>query len=747
MSFKKKIFTATLFFFSLAPQPSFSFAENLADVFKELTCVKDVNQYYPAFLDGGLDLDQQDRFFNCVWGFLDAVVNKKIIFHTPERDHFTKHEIFKMFHILLEYEEEKARRLTNKLLFFKKFLIGGSIDTIKDQELSDLMNLMFDYKEAYYIIHKEIPVFKKLFRGERVNSGKTDKTLEQLRKTVLLLSRAYQRESVSYTIEDLSQYPSYMGWGDLKAKAFFTLLQNLFEGALFPQKEIEGEGWPVFVNVIRRSFDFLFYHNQYLLKDLTEMQFAYNSLLALEKFFSILSSNESLFLERGFPIRNLDNILKTSLDLLSAQRRSPAFLSHFEKDEGRIHFLTRTLFVLALSPPEQRVTAGNWEATESLVSFSFPDSKFHFFEDHFTEKSLPIDYFISSEKIQKIEAWIKDYKQGLLSIHHGFIEETAVEKDMDHWLDLFFGWGEEKQMIYGAFTESDNHSKMIHLLSYQAFLSLILSHYAPEGYFNSDSGELSSQEWRKIISDLSPFLAIAFGLDGFQESWRKSLEDLFLTADLFLNSSDINNGLSRKELLDLSIHLSSALSHSQKVFPELMSLCEERDFSNCVAVTLLDKEEMLSPYPRFKDYIFPVKRQEYEAHIQKVLSGLEKEGSSGGGLLELFFLIQLMELNYYRKIDSNLSFNLEFEELFVFADSLKERVFLNIPYLYSSNQALAFLLYSFQSKEIPFFTGDELEPVRFSHWYLNPQIRSSFYITPNDFHNLAFEFYHLSQRF
>ena len=116
MSFKKKVLIKIIIFYFLPF--SFSFGQNLAETFKELTCVKDLNRYYSYFVKGKLNLDQQDRVFNCVWGFLDAVVNKEIVTHTPDRDHFTKYEIFKMFHILFEYEEERSKQLTEKILFF-----------------------------------------------------------------------------------------------------------------------------------------------------------------------------------------------------------------------------------------------------------------------------------------------------------------------------------------------------------------------------------------------------------------------------------------------------------------------------------------------------------------------------------------------------------------------------------------------------------------------------------------------------
>ena len=717
--------------------------------FKKHTCVKDVSRYYPYFLDGKLGLKEQERFFNCIGGFLDAVVNKRIVFHTPSRDHFTRGEMFRLFHEILGYEREKANRLIDQILFLKKILVGGSIDKLRDQELSWLLRMTLDYRDAYHIIRRQIPVLKRLFKGKPISENQEKTASEQLRKTLLYLERAYKREKVFYTIEDISQYADYMGEADPKTQSLFLFLQNLLEGVVFPQKEIRGGNWLVFVHSIRRSFDLLFYYNRYLNKELNEIQLAYNSLSALDVFTNLLSSNEKLFLKKGFPLKNLDKMLKASLSILkpSSRASSQGLFSHFQ-DPVKLSFITRILTCFSLNRSGQKECSSNWEtADSSLVSFSFPDSRFRFFEDRIIKENKAFkNYFIDSQKIRNLKIAIHYYRRALLDINEGLTSSLATQKQMRHWLDIFFGWDKNKRIIFGSFKPSDNKSKMIHLLSYHSFLSLALAYHVPRDYFYFGEKELLFEDWLAIVSDLSPFFSVLLGVDGYKLSWRESAEDLFYTADLFLNSSDGNNALSAKELSDLFIHILSAAQQSQKVFSIVSDVCDSKRFLSCAVKTTIDHSQALSSYPRFKDHIFQVNKKKYQANMEKVLSGVKKTGNSFQ-FLELFFLIQLMEVNYYQRINTNVSFNLESSEILVFADQIKDKVRQNIPYLYNSDQALSYVMYAFKSGSIPFFTGSEFESIRFTHWHLNSKPHRSFISTPIRFHNLVFDFYHLYRRF
>ena len=769
--FKKVLCKALVCILLSSPFYSVAFNNN---IILETKCVKEIIiPLYPYVLKGEESptqsdiYSQSDIFFRCIKDLLELVAVKNYYIHPSERDHFIRREVFNWFHSRIGYDKEKSQLLTHRLLFIKKLLVGGSIDTIKDQELDQLYDLVDYYKEIYLVLHKEISVLKNLVQGKKINLEGKEKTLEQVEKdtleqvgkAVILLSRAYQSENVSYTVEDISKYSEYIkrySENDTTSlQALFTILQNLLQGSIYPHQEIQGKHWDVFVNVIHRSVGFLFHYNKYILKKQTEIQFAYNSLSSLNNFLSILSSNQELYFNQGFPIENIDNILHAVLQLFRSQGDSSLLLSGL-KDKKSIRYFTRSLFTFSLNPKNSHKGQADWDTEASHVRVSFKDYKFQFYEDQLTQQKKKSDsLFVSSEQIQSLNTWIDDYKSGIYDIFKGKEQQVAQYIGLEHWLSAFFGWNENNEIIYGEELDltglhySPNNSfKMLHFLGYRSFLSLLLNKYVSEDFFETDRAveELSEEQWDHFLSDLSPLFFVVFGQDGFPKSVKKSLQNLFTVADLFMNSSDVNGSLNRKELLDLSIHLISALKKSQKTFPFLLELCDTKmDFSKCVTKAFINEPEILQNYPRFKDYL-ETRKSLYEKHISNILKDLETD-SSPFALVELFFLIQVMETNYYRRINTNATPSLEFEELLVFSKSLTEKIRSSVPYLYNSEQALAFILYSFESQEIPFFTGDEFESLRFSHWYLNSKARSSFSVNPREFHTVGFEFYNLYKRF
>ncbi|MBC6415244.1 MAG: hypothetical protein GDA46_02500 [Bdellovibrionales bacterium] len=720
----------------------------------ESKCVKYINHYYPHFINGNLNQEGQDKWFRCLWSFLDAVVNKKILIHDSSRDHFTREEIFNLFHKLFEYGKVKSNRLTNQLLFIKKLLVGGSIDKLRDQELSHLFHLIHDengsndYRLAYFIIHKEIPTLRKLFRGEIVREKARDKALEQLRKTLIILERAYKRVQVSYSIEDISQYPKYMGMKDSKLQSLFLYLHHLLRGSVFPKKAIEGKDWSVFNHLILGNFELLFYINKYFNKKNNTIQITYNSLSVLEKFMELLSSNENLFLKRGFPVRNLDGILKASFSLIKSFVTSSNPLFSLFDDETKISLITRVLTCFSLNEKGKKECSIDWMTNDSsLVKISFPDSEFSFFKNYIQRKDKKTTYFISSKKIEKLKDWTISYRIDLFQIYDDFEKSVAIQRQFDHWLKNFFGWNEKKQMIFGNVQNlADNKFKTTHLLAYHSILSLLLSYHVPKAYFLGKT-DLKLQQWQSLLSDLTPLFFTFLDEGGYNLSWRDIAGNMFSIADLFLNSSDLSDTLSSRELLDLVIHLDASFQQAQKISSLISSICSSNNFLSCTVKTIIDHPEGLAPFPLLKRYITDFRRKKYEDNMKRLLFGLQKNKNSSLLLTELFFLLQVMEVNYYQRINTDLIFNLETHELLAFSDQFKERVYKQIPYIYNEDQGLSYIMYVFRTGSFPFFTGSEFETILFSNWYLKKRHKKDFEVSPSRFHNLVFDLHHLYKKY
>ena len=219
-----------------------------------------------------------------------------------------------MFHIYFEYDFDLSSHLTNKVFFIKKALIGGSINKLKDKELADFYKLVYDYQEIYFILHKQIPVFQKAFSEGpgAITPKQRKKALDQIRKSFILLERAYTRENIVYQIDDLYKYGEYLKKSQFveKSKIEFTkqnfwFLHNLLEGLFSPKKEIKKKDWQVVLSSLYKTISFFFYYKTYFVKDISSSEFVYRILEGMETFISTLRLAESQIAKTktGFPLK------------------------------------------------------------------------------------------------------------------------------------------------------------------------------------------------------------------------------------------------------------------------------------------------------------------------------------------------------------------------------------------------------------------------------------------------------------
>ena len=715
-----------------------------------------MKNYAPHLATGQLSKEQQQRFFHCVWGVLDLIVVKRMIVHDDSRDHFTREEIFRLFNTYFEYDEETSIKFRDFVFVVKKILVGGSIDQLKDKELATLFRLIYDYRDAYYIIHKQLPLLRNAGQlGHSLSEEQEERLLKKFKRSLLGLQEAYQRENVVYTLHDLNRYGEYLNTDKAQTHHIFALLQGLFEGVLFPQTKIQAQGWDTAFKMIYKGLNLYLYYKTHFKESLTAMEKRYVQLQSAQLFLDMISENP----DQGFPVKALDKILLSAVGLLEGQSPSlDRWLSRL-KNPNAIALITRSIVCFSLkrfsncgaetdsesSPELSQVQALQLQTSQAQASF--PDTEFSFSEGQLLQKDLDSPaLFLTPAQLQYIQQWLTSYQEGIQHIYYGWIEETALKHQFDHWLDPFFGWDAEGQLIFGSFDSRPSEQKSFWLLENQRVLSFFLGSYLPEDFFSSTQSRMSVKLWNQILSDFSPALSVLLGTPGQNSSIKQQANALFSLADQFLNSSDKDESLNSKELVDLSVHLFSALKQSQRLFQELSPLCQTEPISPCLAQKLLEDERLLSPYPRFQEYIFKQTWASYHEKIQSVLGDIEGSTFSSMDLLPLFFLIQLMETNYHL-LDSDQSFSLESRELLSLAHTFKNAVYVNIPYIHSEKQAVSYIMYSLKVGSIPFFTGSSEDPIKFSHWHLNPESRQPFSIIANDFHFLLFDLYNLYTKF
>ena len=713
-----------------------------------------MNRYYPYLIKGELNWERQKRFFHCFRGALDLIVNKKIFIHDSSRDYFTREEIFKLFHFYFEYSVEKSHRLAGQLLAVKRMLIGGSVDRLKDKELSAFYNLIYDYRDAYFVIHKQIPVFIRAFTDSSyiISPEQKNKSLSQLKKSFKLLESAYKRENITYPIQDIYLFGHYFKQAGLlederKADRSFSFFHHLIGGLVYPHKpEIKKDQWDLFFNAFYKTAELFLYYKTYFVEGLSGLKSSYARLESARLFLSLLDSGSA----GSFPLKNLDDLLSVLVSFFEEQTEGDTIQNIFSslKNKEVVRLFTRTLVCFSLKKAGSKADCSSeWKKDSSVVTVSFPDSQFQIFPDRIQARpSGSSKMFLSADIQAKLNQWIHDYKTDLFHLHQGAVNDTALRYQLDHWLDSFFSWDEGGRVKFGAFYPSDNKNKVYEMLNYKSFLSLFFSSYLPESYFSHEEKEISFDIWKDMVSQVSPLLVMLSGNQGYKPSWKKSFYDLFYIADSFLNSADKNERLSSRELIDLTVHLLSAVQNSQQAFDRVSDFCGSNLNRSCIASAVLKEPDILSVYPRFQKYIFSFKEPVYKEKILEVLGEFEPSAFTSFKLAPLFFLIQSMELNYHI-IDQDQSFNLESDELLLYSKRFTDDIMKQVPFVFNSNQALSYLMYSFKAGIIPFFTGSDFDTVHYTHWHLSSKRKQDFTITPNDFHLLVFDFYNLYKRF
>ena len=713
-----------------------------------------MQRYYPYLTEGKLNWTQQKRFFHCFRGVLDLIVNKEIFIHDSDRDYFTKEEVVKLFHLYFGYDVETSSRFAGQLLAIKRLLIGGSVDRLKDKELLALYRLSYDYRNFYFIIYKQIPVFLQAFNEASyvITPEQKTKSLLEIKEAFQLLESAYKRENIIYPIQDVYQFGDYLKQAGFlkearKTEESFSFLQNLLEGVFFPKEEIANEQWETFFTVFYKTIEWLLYYKTYFVEGLSDRESAYVKLESARLFFSLIPENQS------FPLNNLDEMLYILVSFFERKESESStagvrtFFSNLKNKEV-IRLFTRTLTCFSLNGSSSNGCSSEWGKDSSVITVSFSDSQFQIFSNTIQMElsSNSSRMFLDPRTKALLNNWINNYKSALFDLHHGDFELIANRYQLDHWLEPFFEWREEGEIRFGSFYPSDNKNKTYHLLNYQAFLSLLFSSYLPDSYFVDNESGLSFKVWKNMVAQVSPLLALLGGNEGYKPAWKKSFYDLFSIADTFLNSSNRDQHVSSRELIDLTVHLLSAIKRSQKAFDIVSDFCGNDLNSSCIASAVVKEPDVLSAYPRFQGYIFDFKEQAYTDKIAETLGDIEPENFTRLRLVSLFFLIQSMEINYHI-IDQDQSFNLESGELLLYAGQFTDIINKQVPYVFNSEQALSYLMYSFKTGKIPFFTGSELDSIRYTNWHLSSKISQAFNITPNDFHFLVFDFYNLYKKF
>ena len=726
---------------------SFSYPA-LAGIIDNSTCLKEMKIYYPYLKSGQLHWEKQERFFRCVHDSLELIVVNKIFTHDPNRDYFTKSEIFKMFHVYFKLEKDLSQSLVDNLFLIKHFIVGGELNQLSDKGLRDIYNLVSTYEGFYYIIHKRIGVIHKILNAENkdeISEKNFQFTLSKLGEGLKFLKISYQEQNITYPFTSVDHLFSYLEEYNRDVPSWEKYSQFLrlwMDGLLPPKKNIEGESWDSFFDSFHQMISMFLYYKKYVVKNnISQLETIPRVLKGLEYFVSALSFVKPSQEKQGFPLTNVDEMLSIMVSLSGDQIQLSDDL-HILATEKRnpIPLFTRNLICFAFQNNQSENCSYKLGGENSLsLQYHFPDGTFKFYQDK--QKWLPQEgasFEATSSQLKSIKQWLSNYTEGYNQLFQEQAAQISKIYKSDHWLTPSFGEMKEDPRIvfYPSSFSSTRQQLPYRLLNYRFLSDLFLFHYkkGEKGY------NLSAKNWESVVDEALPVL-LAFQREGYDLALRKDLLGLFGYADKFLNSSNGDKFLDDKEVLDLIVHVRSAIDNSKYAYSKILQSCSGALESSCVGDRIFEKD-IMEPFPRLQNYLVNYDSKEHRVSTQKLLEDrLPLEKSSD--LIDVFLILQMLEVQI-QLIDKNKNTLLEHQEIFQVVKKFSDEIVNSVPYIKDTFQSQSFVLYSFKTGRIPFFkeNNELFHSLQFFNWHVNHR-DEAFDISNGELYSTTLKFYKL----
>lgn len=735
-------------------------------------CARPLREDGPLLFKNTLTKSEIERFFGCLHDAVEVVA----LYMKPEpgRNYYTKEELADVLVARGGLRREESRSIITKFFAFKKLFVGGKDDQLSVQEVFWIYNLMDEFQRVTSFLQGDFPLITRIFLGKRSRREISEEEFQGLSKRLdssfSLLRKAYVKEGVFYRVGDLSKTPDYLHQAGLITSRdeevegqFAVFLHEWGNGVFGSNALIEGDRWEPFLGSFHSLLSSFLYYGLYVAgKDLSQPP-VFTKFLKSVQFF--LSSLEYVKAHpsgnKGFPLSGLDRIFQVTTKNLLNHRTFPSsssnsLLQSLAREGGKPWILlTRALTCFSL-PPRRANCSVHWgdSSAPQVVSYHFPDGKFHFYENR--EEWQPISwqtFEIHEDQINYLKSWVSYWSYNLLSFADGELPSyRGQESAFSGWINGFFGQDEKGRIIFDRHNSPGSLRELSRsFMENDLFIKLFFSSYPSQKQplsvvnFRNSTLQLSPDLWKQAVREFSPVFTILYGR-GFQPGVERRFLFLLDYADHFLNTANYNGLLDYGELMDLAFHLSSAAVSSKEAFRYVKRNCAPDLDASCVSQILLSQKGVLNHIPYLQSYLSGFSER-FDEITQKLLP---EEITGSEDLIVFFLFVQMIETNFYF-MDENRSLSIETEEIFPLMRALAPKVldavsFTLISFIRSEKRALAFLIYSAYNQTIPCVHKDPKEPfhcLEFVNWTFDLEKWRGLELSRTHIFSLAVDFYNL----
>ena len=710
-----------IFFFN-SSAPAQSLQDTIKNIAKNGTCARIFNKYSDHIFKGSLGYKETKDFFKCIRDGLEIFID----YTKPgeERDYYKKSDLINFF-VHLEFTEEESYRVVTQFLSLKTLLVGGNKDQLEELKLEQMYKLTDTYRDFVLAIRRHIKVLRKVFisaESGQVPSERLDKALHQLKGAFSILEKSFIKHKVEYELKNIKDIHHLFYDAQLideKTQGNWSTSSVLLEAwaqGVLNKSSIKGQDWNRTFSALHDIISQYSYHEMYVSgQDISQPEVFSKFLKGVNFFLSSLQQ------KKGFPIKSLDKLIYIFLNQSNDLTQDLDFPAR--KNKKFIALFTRSLFCFVFQP-QTKMCKVEWQKnpTDLIVRYRFPDGEFNVYKDHQEWKLDGQDSFlIFPEQLAYLKNWVLDWSDRLSSTEDDFLLfHEKRDTLMQAWFQGFTSQDKKGRIVFGAYPIKEgffNNLKSSFAL-YDSlirffFHSYILKQDEPFAEpFSVEDFQLSKDSWATFVDELSPVIS-AFYADGYEPSFKENLISLFDYADNALNTSNHDSRLQYSELIDASLHLSSARANSKKAFDFLNEICPKSQNTGCYVDYLFDSNELLSNFPILQAYTALKGKEVYTQKAQELLGETIAQFHE---LIPLFLLLQPIEYKFHA-LDQDKNTYLSWNEISPFLNRLSGEIVDTVPFIENSEQALGFLSYSAKQGFVPFFKEDPSRLFQFLEFY------------------------------
>ncbi len=691
------------------------------------SCFKNNKNFITRYFSGQSNLSELENFFNCIDNSIQLFLNHT---RTANSGYYTQIELRRIMQYIgmgltkaqkMSMSESeyiaKAEQISKTIFNLKRGFIRGDPNRLHLTEINLCKKILSILRKRMRAMHSSMPILTAILNKKNISRKQLMQATDTMKTNFITLGNELSKLSFSSNLSILNQLPEEIqkiGFSNTNLQYWKPALRLLAQWKnmfLNSQKNIiQKKDWPALLDTFGQMAALWFYYKRFLeSRSLLDFRIIQHTQHFISHSLNIIRKAQK---QSG-----KNNIFLSDIDELA---RRVWFLPHLSKPIFRLSL--RSAFCFIISPLKTKQTC-KYNTTNDINSENFI---IHFSDLTFTITDTKEIYESSSgdksDKIQKehweilrknLNSWIKSEN----TLRTTSQLPTSFGSPQQ-WLKRNINITSDKRISF--YEQRTDNTPLLSSLNWQSHLmKLITSAYTER------ENQVTPKLWNTMIKEWTAF-SIALYKDMKWQHFQRIGFQIFKHGDFLTSYSNGDKILQEEEILELFSFFASSLRTIIYTLDSMPSCSSSKPYhltASCFWNNLQDlPPSVFAGFPQLIESLSnnEDKKVNYINRLSSFYSA--QEDISFKSLFEMFLFMHYQE-NTMENLDQDYSQHLSTRELEPLLPVFEQTLINDMPFVYKTTDAFAFITYLFHYSEVPIFsdTNKISSPIRFSNWLLQPQ--------------------------